>query len=543
MNVVYPWGPAARARELPRFEGALAIPHEVPPGATELAPGPRDARPVVAAGEPLGPRLEAPDLPVGRAGHLGEAIEVRVDAGELDALVHGSRDDACLRFLVAEALAQVGQPAVEGGAIGARRAARQPSLEDRSGEAVVGGPRRRVQHRFPHRLRLRAEHVEGPPRDHRGPVRVALRELPQGMGERLREPRRRLRLREEPRQRVAEALRVPRREESIDQPAHGRTIAGAERDAALAPSHRQLRFAQRCEGAGQCVAPGHTRTGERHGPLQSGCRAPVRVLEDGLGQGRNAAYVRRIRLGRALGHAPRLRPVARGDVAIRRDGEEHGGQRRRGGPSEPLERHRLRVTITSERRGDPLARDHRDPRIAFRQRAPATLSGERALSGCRCLRGRVCRERPRVRGVGAYIVGEGTRAEPSELQEVHRALRQRPGSSAADLEPGGDDVEKAGLDEQRVEGLAVHTVDGPVEPVIERLGERLHGRPLGATLGQPLAPALSSIRGPARVDGGDGPKMRVRRLVGGPLPASRLERGPQGPCHRIARRVEGEGAP
>ncbi len=58
---------------------------------------------------------------------------------------------------------------------------------------------------------------------------------------------------------------------------------------------------------------------------------------------------------------------------------------------------------------------------------------------------------------------------------MHRALRQRCGSSAPDLEPGGNDVEKTGLDEQAVEGLAVQAIDGRVEAVIERLAERLHG--------------------------------------------------------------------
>ncbi len=201
--------------------------------------------------------------------------------------------------------------------------------------------------------------------------------------ERLGEPRRRLGLREQPRQRVAEPLRVPRREEAIDQPANGLAIARPEGDAALAPSHRQRRLAEGRESTGERVAPGRPGPGQRHGPLERGGGAPVRVPQGGLGEGRDAAYVRRIRLGRAFGRAPPGRPIARRNIAIRGDGEKHRGQRRRGGPGEPLERHRLGATIASERRRDPLSRDHRDAGIALRQRAPTTLSGERALSGRR----------------------------------------------------------------------------------------------------------------------------------------------------------------
>ena len=508
------------------------------------------ARPSAAAASPVAARRSAlacirQSCASGVAGRSRQPLQVGVDRRGHDALVDRARDDPRLRLFVAEPLPQARERHVERGAIGSLGAARQPALEDRRGEGVVGRPGRDVEHRLAHELRVRTEHVERTARDDGRAIGVELPELAERPRERLREPRGRLGLREQPRQGVAQTPRVARRQQSIDQPPDGVAVPGSQRGAALAPAHGEVGLAERVERLGESEAPRRAGSHQRDGALERGGGRAIAVRQDGVGQGGDASRVRGVRLRRPLRHATRRRAIPAAQVASRRDRQERGQQRRRRRRRHALEGEGPRPGISAERGGHPLARDHGSPRVARRRRARATLPRQRALPGGRGFRGRVGRERA---GVG-----------PRRPGVVRRGGRRKAAPA-----PGGEPRAPSGLSARapRTSSRAATASSNPAS--IKTASKVSPSTP-------PMAPSRSGSRASPSASAGDPPgrgaaasaaraasrdwtaragsillyRLRVRAThrAGGRRPATRLQRAGQRARDPLAGRIDREGSP
>ena len=133
---------------------------------------------------------------------------MRVDRRRRDALLRRSCDDACLTFVVAQALAEVGQADEDRRPVPSFGAARKPPFEHRGREARVRGSLGDVEQRLTEHRNAGAEHVERPPRNDHGALDVEPRQIAERAREGRRKPGRGLRLRQEPAERIAQAARV-----------------------------------------------------------------------------------------------------------------------------------------------------------------------------------------------------------------------------------------------------------------------------------------------------------------------------------------------
>ena len=256
------------------------------------------------------------------------------------------------------------------------------------------------------------------------------------------------------------------------------------------------------------------RPHEGDGALEGGGGRAVAILEDGVGERRDAPQVRRVGLQSRARRRDAQTPGPRRHDSDRRRRPGGRGPARRRRSGEAFERERL----GAERRRSSDAATHSLASMAAPGSPSVAARARRSPARTRCpvsrrLGGRLGRERARVRSFGARVVSERSGAQPCQLDQVDGALRGALGLGAAHLEPRRDRIEHPGLDQQRVEGFPFDAADGAVELVIERLAQNDCRRP------SPLAPTSAARRATPPGPGTPVPgQSRLRRARGREAP-------------------------